>query len=129
MQTDHMPNRQTAHESRAYDLGAEHARATASWVTDGNTSESTVSALLEDLTNGVYDFLPTAPNLSGEYADDLTPRRLFEDVTGMDAHAEATWNADAYHAYLEALCDAYEAGVSDTFETECERILRAALED
>lgn len=29
----------TDHERRAYDLGIEHAKATASWVIDGNTSQ------------------------------------------------------------------------------------------
>jgi hypothetical protein len=29
---------------------------------------------------------------------------------------------------VDSLCDAYEAGVSDTFLPECERILRAAME-
>ena len=52
------------------------------------------------------DYLPPEPNLSGEWAGDLTPGRLFEDLTGEEAMTAADGDV------VEALADAYEAGVS-----------------
>lgn len=66
------------------------------------------------------EYLPREPNLSGEFADDLTPVGLVRVVTG--EHID-----DIQPEVADAIADAYEAGVSDTFEPECERILRAAL--
>jgi hypothetical protein len=67
-------------------------------------------------------------DLSGERALSQPPRSLFEDITGLDAHAEASWNYDAYQAVLGHLCDAWEAGVDETFSNECERLVRAQVE-
>lgn len=117
-----------AHAARK--LGEEHGRNAASWIVDGNTKPEAVAHVvaLIDAGDDWDDYRPGFPNLSGEWADDLTPAKLFEEITGMDAHAEASWNADAYQSVLEDLCTAYEEGVSATFEPECERILRAAAE-
>jgi hypothetical protein len=120
----------TTYEQTAYELGCEHARNSASWAIDGNTSQEHIARLLGMLDAGdpqVWDFLPIAPNLSGEYADDLTPNKLADDLFG---HG---WCPDFYApegedaARMDALCDAYEEGVTDTFGFECERILRDAL--
>ena len=121
---------ETEHERRAFELGQEAGRAAASWIVDGNTSTEHIARMVAWLDDGdprADDYLPPMPNLSGEWADAPTPARLFEEVTRHDAHAEATWNHDAYQTVLEGICDAWEAGVSDTFQTECERILRAAM--
>jgi hypothetical protein len=118
-------------ELAAYQRGVQDAIAAASWVIDGNTKREAVAYVVGLLDAGdpaADDYLPARPNLSGEWADELTPGRLFEEVTGHDAHAEATFNQDAYQAVLEPICQAYEAGVDDTFSDECERVLRAALE-
>ena len=118
----------TTHEQTAYELGAEHARNAASWVTDGNASESLYVDILAALDAGdpvAHDMLPREPNLSGEYADDLTPTRLWGEIVGYNAAGGIDDGDDGEQ--LAALCDAYEAGVSDTFQSECERILRAAL--
>ena len=128
--SDHAPNRETYWAHRAYLEGAQAAENAASWTVDGNTPESTISALLEDLLNGdprADEYLPARPDLSGQWADAPTPRSLFETVTGLDAHAEASWNADAYGAIVDSLCEAFETAVSDTFEPACERVLRANL--
>jgi len=116
--------------AEALELGRDHGRAAASWVIDGNTDHEHIVRMVRMLDDGDpgYDIhLPARPNLSGEWADELTPAKLFEQITGLDAHAEATFNQDAYQTVLEELCTAYEDGVSETFQTECERILRAAL--
>jgi hypothetical protein len=126
---DHLPNRQTAHENAAYLMGRDAALARASWVVDGNTDAAAIAGVVRMLDNGedVSDYLPARPDLSGEWADEMNPARLFEEVSGWDAHAEASFSVDAFGDYVDALCEAWEAGVSDTFEAECERILRAAL--
>jgi len=116
------------HIQAACQMGREAAEAAASWVTDGNESDESRRhklALIEAGDPEAFDvWLPPAPNLSGEWAGDLNPRSLFEQVTGWDAHAEATWSPDAFGAYVDELCDAFEAGVSETFEAACEAELR-----
>jgi hypothetical protein len=52
------------------------------------------------------------PNLSGEWADAATPAQLFEEVTGLDAHAEASWQHDAYTAVVDDLCAQWETAVN-----------------
>jgi hypothetical protein len=104
-------------------LGETHGRDAASYVYDGNSDvkeRQKVLAMLREGDPAVWDYLPQQPNLSGEWADSLTPRSLFIEVTGLDAHAEATYNVDAYGNVCDALCEAYEEGVSETFESTCE---------
>jgi hypothetical protein len=117
------PTPRTPAEREAYFLGVEHAKNAASWVIDGNTTHDHIVTVLRRLVDGdplVEDLLPARPNLSGEWDDDLTPLTLASDILDRDS-VELDWDED-----IEPLCDAYEAGVADTFEVECERILRAA---
>jgi len=121
------PNQWERWEAEGFRLGCEAASAAASWTADGNTSSehaARVLAMLDDGDPAADDYLPAWPDLSGEWADAPTPRSLFEDLTGLDAHAEATWQPDAYQMVLEALCEAFERGVSETFEAACEAELR-----
>ena len=114
----------------AHQAGADAGIARASWVIDGNTETEHILAVLEMIDSGdpaVADYLPAWPTLSGEWADDLTDGKLYEEITGRDAHADASWNFDAYHATLEELVSAWEAGVTETFPLECERLLREAI--
>jgi hypothetical protein len=130
-----VPEGMTAHEQQAYELGVEHARNAASWVVDGNTDHVWIGETLRMLDAGdpsMEDRLPREPNLSGEMSDDPTPTSLYAEIIGT-SHEDA--EEDAGMAYetlvgsvVDSLCDAYEAGVSDTFLPECERILRAAME-
>jgi hypothetical protein len=113
----------TEQERAAYELGVEHAKNAASWTVDGNTRPEHVAFLLDLIEAGdmrTDDFLPREPNLSGEYADDPTPKSIAMDITGEDLEL-------IDDELISALADAYEAGVSDTFRAECERILRAAV--
>lgn len=108
------------HRDAAYALGVEHAKNAASWLETDDPAR-----LLELMDAGdprVDEYLPAQPNLSGEFADDPTPLSLARDIIGRE---------DEYAYYseeIDELADAYEAGVSDTFMPECERILRAAVE-
>jgi len=114
------------YEREAYELGAEHARNAASWVVDGNTDPAHYARILTMLDAGdpqVGYMLPTCPNLSGEYADDPTPQSLYRSIIGGTPAYSNGDDADL----MDALANAYERGVSDTFEPECERILRAAV--
>lgn len=113
--------------AKARELGEEDARQAASWVADGNVDPEHVRRVLEMLEDGdpaVEQYLPARPDLSGQWADSMSPRDLFEATTGLDAHAESTWCPDAYNDVVTALCDSYEDGVSETFESACEAELR-----
>jgi hypothetical protein len=121
----------TSHEQQAYDLGAEHARNAASWVIDGNTDQDHIRRMVAWLDDGdpeAYDYLPATPNLSGEWADSPTPASLYREIVGLDPADRIAEDEDADGEIIDALCDAYERGVDETFGVECERILRAALE-
>jgi len=116
----------------AAQLGRDAGAAAGTWAADGNTTDEhrrNVLAMLADGDPAADDFLPARPDLSGQWADAPTPTSLFEDVTGLDSHAEASWNVDAYHALVDELCSAWEDGVSETFEASCERELRAGLSE
>lgn len=107
-------------ETRAYQLGAEHGAAAASWYFDGNTTTDTYRHVLEgirDCDPAVFDTFPTNP-LSGEWADGPTPATLAEAL-----------ELDDDDDYMPQLCNMYEDGfgvaVADTIERAC----LAQLED
>jgi hypothetical protein len=105
-------------EARA--RGQSDARAAASWITDGNTKHEAAVAVLqlaEDGDPALDDYLPRRPDLSGEFADDLTPASLAEEITGADA-------SEIDSDLIDTLADAYEDGVSETFEDACVAELR-----
>lgn len=127
-----MPAERTTHEAEAYALGVEHAKNAASWVIDGNTKREAIPAVLALMDDGdprADDYLPARPNLSGEWVDDLTPRSLYERIVGeLPAEGDEGLDFETLHgSTLDRIADAYEAGVLDTFEVECERILRDAI--
>lgn len=106
----------TDHELEAYQLGVKAALAAASWIVDGNTKTEFIPAVLVMFDDGdpaVDDYLPRRPDLSGEFADAVTPQTLCAWIGCTSDESEA-------------VCGAWEDGVSDTFMDECERILRAA---
>lgn len=114
-----------ARQQAAYQLGADAAHAAASWAIDGNTSPEHIARMVAMFDAGdpaLWDYLPARPDLSGEWADSETPASLYASVTGLDA-------SDADPEDISYLADAWEAGVSEAFGTECERIIRAAASD
>jgi hypothetical protein len=120
--------------TEAGSLGAEAGRAAASWVLDGNASPEHYARLLRMIDDGdprAEESLPTRPNLSGEWADSPTPISLYEQITGLDHSEEEDAAGMAYETLIgsvvDAIANAWEEGVSETFEIECERLLRAAL--
>lgn len=115
---------------QATTLGREAGIAAASWTLDGNHPTEhyeRLARMMDDGDPALDDCLPARPNLSGEWADAMTPRGLFETVTGLDAHAEASWNYDAYQSVLDALCEAWEAAAGEAFDHEAERLVKGTL--
>lgn len=113
----------------AYERGVEAAEAAASWTTDAMDRGGRVSredsarsllAMMEEGDPEVFDYLPAMPNLSGEYADDPTPQSLARDVTGLDDFSERP-------ELVDEIAQAFENGVSETFEAACERELHSFL--
>jgi hypothetical protein len=97
--------------AEAHKLGAEDAKAAASWITDGNDTDESRRAKLQRIEDdGPDSVIGRRPDLSGEYADNPTPLSLAREITGDDDP-----DADT----VDALADAYELGVSDEFEDAC----------
>jgi hypothetical protein len=118
----------------AANMGREAGHAAASWVINGNATDEHYARLLRMIDDGdprAEEYLPTRPNLSGEWADDLSPIGLYEQITGLDHSEEEDAAGMAYETLIgsvvDAIANAWEEGVSETFEIECERLLRAAL--
>jgi hypothetical protein len=112
-------------ESEAQSRGGSDARGAATWTVDGNTGWAharKVLTMIQDGDPAVDDCLPRRPDLSGEFADELTPDRLAEEVTGQDA-------GDIEDELVDRLATAYEYGVSETFEHAVERELMLAVGD
>lgn len=102
----------------AKQLGQDHANNAASWTTDGNSDRDERGRVLEMLRAGdpaVWDYLPPPPNLSGEWADELTPQSLATQIVGSDLD-----NVEDESTLIDELCSAYEEGVDETFESACE---------
>jgi hypothetical protein len=116
--------------ARATELGAEHGANAVSWLFDGNTDASAYVRLLVGIEDGdpeVLDQLPTA-DLSGEWADGLTPASLARECGVPDCDWSLTANAPAF-GLVEDLCNAYEAAFNEAAQHEAERIARAYVED
>lgn len=104
----------------AEDFGREHGHAAATWVLDGNSSDADARYVLDGIEDpGANDFGPRAP-LSGEFADDLTPSRLY-GMVGLED--EDPWVPED----LDAIATAYEDAYVAAFYAEAERSARIAL--
>ena len=100
-------------------LGREHGRNAASWCFDGNTTPEraqSVLKLLADGDPGVYDRIPS-PDLSGQWAGGMTPRRLAEEIGATDACERFDWLEDE-------ICTHYEEAFSAASEQEFVRLAR-----
>lgn len=122
------------YEAEAHALGVAAAKTAASWCVDGNTDPEHYARLVRMMDEGapeLSDYLPQRPNLSGEWADAPTPYSLYEQVTGLDHSEENDAAGLAYEtlvgSVVDAIANAWEAGVAETFETECERLIREAI--
>ncbi len=95
----------------------------ASWVFDGNTARETYERVLRGIENGDPEILDAfrTPSLSGEYADDPTPRTLAEAY-------DIDERCDPDGTLLDEACTEWEGAASQAFwftlERECRRQLR-----
>lgn len=103
-------------------LGAEHGKAAASWVFDGNTTTEQYRRFLVGIEEGDPEVLdeygPRSP-LSGEFADDMTPYSLAQEL-GLDYDSEPTHDMDN-------ICDEYETAYYDAYWQELERVTRLQI--
>jgi len=114
-------NQRDAWVEQAKKLGEEQAKSAATWATDANSDVDERKRVLQMLRDGdgaAYDYLPRQPDLSGEFADDLNPAKLYVEITGHIAETDAE-AVDAI-ALADALAEAYEEGASETFTLACE---------
>lgn len=105
-------------------LGQEAGHAAGTWAADGNTSPEharRVLAMLEEGSPESEAYLPAVPNLSGEWAGELTPATLLE------ACGVVWCSAELEEELTAALCEAWEEAASEAHAHECERTLRAVL--
>jgi hypothetical protein len=107
--------------SKATELGREAGRAAASWVFDGNTDRETYRAVLAGIEDGDPVVLDAyrVPDLSGEFAGEMTPRDLAAELDldeGEDGDA------------LDAACDAWLDAANEGFWHEVERVARVQLQ-
>ena len=89
----------------------------ASWCYDGNTNPEWYAKVLRGIENGDPEILDgfRTPNLSGEMADDPTPRSLAEDYGIGEDRSDV----------LDEICSAWEDAASMAFWDEIERICRS----
>lgn len=115
--------------AQATQEGREAGERAASWVIDGNTKHEAIVALVKLFDDGdpsTDDYLPARPSLSGEWADSPSPIELYREITGREP--EESLGFETEHGWLiDKLANAWEEGVAETFETECERIVREAV--
>ena len=69
----------------------------------------------------------TLPNLSGEYADGLTPQRLLEDVL-WKTDARRGMHVEEVEEALDDICQAYEDGVTEGYEWQLATLAKSTLE-
>ena len=101
--------------SAAKKLGTEAGVNAASWV-ELNAGEAVIIVrIFAGVDPAVYNAL-RYPNLSGEYADDLTPQSLAEDI-GIEYDDDR----------LDDACSAWEDASSTAFERELSRRCREYL--
>jgi len=67
------------------------------------------------------------PNLSGEYADEMTPAKLLEDVLWY-TDAERGEHTDEVEEALDDICSEWESGVSEGYEWQLAQLARSTLE-
>ena len=97
--------------------GHRDGTASGSWIADGNTSEESLRAVLEQWDNG-DPAAPCAPSpFSGEWADDPTVDDIIGNNCDIDIDSLTPEERDE-------LADSYESAYSEAWQTEAERTAR-----
>lgn len=105
---------------RAAKIGAEHGRAAASWIFDGNTDRHTYEVFrrgIEECDSEILDRLP-APDLSGEWADGYTPGELITECGLSYVDLDDDEEEDLIDAYRQAFTDAATHAVTETIDRQ-----------
>jgi hypothetical protein len=100
-------------------LGHDAALASASWIV--GMSESDARSILEDVDPEVMDRYPS-PDLSGQWADDPTPRSLAHDVGANDGDI-AFWGPELVDQIADAWCEGVDSAWSYALEAHALRVL------
>ena len=109
------------HLSAVEKLGKADGAAAASWVFSGNTDRQTYAQWAQWLANDDDELWEHyAPPLSGEWADELTPRDL---VTNLGLALDVIHDSDE-----NQICDAYETAHRDAWLAEITRAVRYQVE-
>lgn len=114
-------------EDEAAEIGKNAARAAATWIVDGNTPIETARKMLQQLRDGdpaAEEWMPQI-NLSGEFAEDWTPRSLLNRIAGDleidelgDGRDEEGNRIPAEE--LEGIFSAFEDAAAEKIEEACE---------
>lgn len=67
------------------------------------------------------------PNLSGEYADEMTPAKLLEDVLWY-TDADRGEHTDEVEEALDDICNEWEQGVGEGYEWQLAQLAKSAIE-
>jgi hypothetical protein len=105
-------------------VGAQHGKGTATWVFDGNTSSETYAQWLKWIDDGDTEMWNDYRDpLSGEYADDGTPRELLRWIDAFDIERDLTSEMQ------DELCEVYEFAHRTGWSDEIERVVRLQTQD
>jgi hypothetical protein len=102
----------------AYERGRKAAESAATW-TELPAPPMTVERLIDMIEadeGDQWEYLPTRPDLSGEWSGSETSQSLADATCGRQACKDAPM-------LLDALCDAWERGVADAWLPACAREL------
>lgn len=85
-------------------------------------------AVLESIESCDYSHMDVRlPNLSGEYADEMTPAKLLEDVMWY-TDADRGEHTDEVEAALDDICNEWEQGVGEGYEWQLAQLAKSAME-
>lgn len=118
------------HLHAAYEMGCEAARNAASWTVDDHPQR--VLDMLDEGHPAVDQYLPNRPDLSAQWGGDETPQSLLKAVMAdVPTHPHTRPSCRCIHCGntvgVGEVCEAWEEGVSDTFENACAEELRKQL--
>ncbi len=119
----------------ARNLGKEAGANCAAWVAMDSFGgrctrnyKENARAILESIESGDSKHMEVhLPNLSGEYADEMTPTKLLEDVM-WHTDAERGEHTDEVEAALDDICSEWISGVDEGYEWQLAQLAKSALE-
>lgn len=119
----------------ARNLGKEAGANCAEWVAQDTFGgrctrdhKAKARAVLESIESCDHSHMDVRlPNLSGEYADEMTPAKLLEDVM-WHTDAERGEHTDEVEAALDDICNEWEQGVGEGYEWQLAQLAKSAME-